>query len=86
MYRRLVPQIWWDSYRYTVSLGYAHGLADFMPRTAIALPVADMQIVSSSDAFRLSVSLPCLLGMSRKSMGGGKLMLTIPPSARVSWR
>ena len=43
------PQLWWDSFRYTVSLGHAHGLADFMAGQAVALPVTDGRVVSSRD-------------------------------------
>jgi hypothetical protein len=33
------PQLWWDSYRYTISLGYEHGLVEFLGGRAVALPV-----------------------------------------------
>ena len=79
------PQLWWDSFRYTVSLGYAHGLADFMPGQPVALPVADSRVVSSRDALRLNVSLPCLLGLRRKHSGGSKHALALPPSVASSW-
>ena len=86
------PQLWWDSFRYAVSLGHAHGLAGFIPDGAIALPVASGRVVSSRDVLRLGVSLPCLLGLVKKHQGGSRYTLTMPPSvlsagwgARVRW-
>jgi hypothetical protein len=84
-------QLWWDSFRYTVSKGFSRGLIDFMPDTAIALPLVDGdRIVSSRDVHRLSVSLPCILGLIRKPSNGNKRMLAVPPSVstwagRVRW-
>ena len=79
-------QLWWDSFRYAVSRGHQHGLVDFMPGTAISLPLAGAcnHVVSSRDAQRLSVGLPCLLGLYRKPKTGGKYLLAVPPSA-LSW-
>jgi hypothetical protein len=84
------PQLWWDSFRYAVSLGHAHGLVGLMKQDAIALPLADCRIVSSRDLHKLTVSLPCLLGLCRKPTGGSQNMLAIPPSvstfgARLQW-
>ena len=86
------PQLWWDSFRYAVSRGFAHGLAGFMPGSAIALPLVDSRggVVSSRDVQRLSVGLPCLLGLRRKPTTNIKYLLAIPPSAstwsaRVHW-
>jgi hypothetical protein len=78
-------QLWWDSFRYAVSRGHQHGLVDFMPGAAISLPLAGTcNVVSSRDAQRLSVGLPCLLGLYRKPKTGGKFLLAVPPSA-LSW-
>lgn len=84
------PQLWWDSFKYAVSKGHVHGLVDFMPGAAIALPLADGAVVSSRDVQRLSVGLPCLLGMQRKPSCGSKYLLAIPSSvsswsSRVRW-
>ena len=86
------PQLWWDSFRYAVRRGHRHGLVDFMPGTAIALPLTDRQggVVSSRDVQRLSVGMPCLLGIRRKPATNNKYLLAIPPSAstwsaRVRW-
>jgi hypothetical protein len=85
------PQLWWDSFRYAVLRGYAHGLVDFMPGAAIALPLADSRdVVSSRDVQRLSIGLPCLLGLRPRPTTSNKYLLAIPPSAstwsaRVRW-
>jgi hypothetical protein len=84
-------QLWWDSFKYAVLRGYAHGLVDFMPGAAIALPLADSRdVVSSRDVQRLSIGLPCLLGLRRRPTTCNKYLLAIPPSAstwsaRVRW-
>jgi hypothetical protein len=85
-------QLWWDSFRYAVSRGHAHGLIDFMPGAAIALPLANSRggVVSSRDIQRLSVGLPCLLGLCRKPTSSSKYLLAVPPSVstwstRIHW-
>ena len=79
------PQLWWDSFRYTVSLGHPHGLVEFMPGVAIALPVMDGRVVSSRDVLRLTITLPCLLGVRRKHSASAKCTLALPPSVAASW-
>ena len=79
------PQLWWDSFRYAVSLGHAHGLAGLMPGVAIALPLVDGRVVSSRDVQRQAVSLPCVLGLRHKHTKGIKHTLALPPSAAASW-
>ena len=80
------PQLWWDCHRYCRSRGYEHGLADFMPAgLALALPVEGARVVSSRDVTRLTVALPCLLGLRRK-LHDGKTLLALPPSvASAGW-
>ena len=79
------PQLWWDSFKYTQTLGHAHGLADFMAGQAVALPVTDGRVVSSRDTRRLGTSLPCLLGLRRKHSLGTKHTIALPPSANATW-
>ena len=80
------PQLWWDAHRYAISLGHSHGLADFMPQAAIALPVAGGRVVSSRDVMRLDVALPYLLGHPRKPPASlSKSTLTPPPSVAGTW-
>ena len=81
------PQLWWDSFKYAVSLGHQHGLVGFMPSgAAIALPCTDSRIVSSRDVQRLHVALPCVLGLRRKGTAmNSKHTLAIPPSASTEW-
>lgn len=79
------PDLWWDAYKYAESLGHARGLADFVDGAAVALPVSDSRVVSSRDVRRLSVSLPCLLGLRRKHSSSAKSTLALPPSAAATW-
>ena len=83
------PQLWWNAFRYALARGFPHGLVDLMPPGgAIGLPVTN-GVVSSRDAQRLAVGLPCLLGLCRKPRSS-KQLLVIPPSvsswsARLQW-
>ena len=81
------PQLWWDAFRYCRdALGHEHGLVGLVgPNAAVALPVAGGRVVSSRDALRLGVSLPCVLGVHRRRpLGSGKTPVLAPPASAVA--
>ena len=64
------PQLWWDAFRYAVSLGHPHGLVGFMPGAAIALPLADPRhgVVSCCDVpYNLHMWVTVFLNMLQPS-------------------